>query len=91
MKKYILNTLLSLSLFCMTSMHAEEPPVDTTVEAPINETPPPPPPREVGRGASDGVDMAKQKNLGNIAIALLAITVATAAIILVSKNQGKHA
>lgn len=81
MKKYILNTLLSLSLFCMAPLRAEEAPIEKA----------PPPPREVGRGSANGVDMAKQKNLGNIAIALLAITVAVTAIILVSKNEGKHA
>lgn len=89
MKKQILNILLSLSLFCVTSLRAEPPPVERAEEASVEEAPPPP--REVGRGSADGVDMGKQKNLGNIAIALLAITVAVIAIILVSKNEGKHA
>lgn len=96
MKKHLLNTILSLSLLFATGGHAEEsavtePPTQEEAALPEEELPPPPPPREVGRAAADGVDMGKQRNLGNIAIALLAITVAVTAIILVSKNQGKHA
>ncbi len=62
---------------------------------PTEETPPPQvveerAPREVGKAAVDGVDTCKQRRLGNIVIALLAVAVATTAIILVSKNEGKH-
>ena len=92
MKTYILNTLLSLSLLYATTLRAEEAPAIEPPPPPQEELPPPPPPpREVGRASADGVDMGKQRNLGNIAIALLAITVAVTAIILVSKNEGKHA
>lgn len=80
MKKYVLSTLLSCALVAGTSLRAEDPTIDE-----------PPPPKEVGQAAVDGFDAGKQKNLGNIAIALLAVTVATVAILLVSKNQGKHA
>ncbi len=81
MKKRATSILLALSLLLTPQLRAEE----TT--APSEPTPPP---RQVGRASADGVDLARQRNLGNITIALIAVAIAVTAIILVSKHDGKH-
>lgn len=59
---------------------------DTAEAAPAADRPP----REVGAAATGGFDTAKRKQLGNFAIAVITIAVATTAVLLVSKHEGKR-